>query len=190
MTEGLRVPIGTSGPAAVAAERIQVTLGDGPCIRAHEMERPVAFDEAGIAERWPVFHELLTAQTEIRSTASVPLRSIRGALDIYFSDASAATTQDPDALSQLGEYVSMLLALPPETSVDGVTLPVWAGTVPALGRLAVWQAVGIITVAQGLSSFDALAVLRAVAFSRGSDLDAMASDVVARRLNADTLSER
>ena len=64
------------------------------------------------------------------------------------------------------------------SDVHGVTGPGWARGAPARGRLAVWIAVGLIIAETGVLPDDALAVLRAAAYSAGRSLDEIAGDVV------------
>ena len=49
----LRVPIGASSPVTAHAERLQFTFGDGPCLRAFDDGRAIAFEPQDIQRNWP-----------------------------------------------------------------------------------------------------------------------------------------
>jgi len=67
----LRVPLGPSDDQA--AERLQSTLGEGPCLAAVEQAGPVMGDSATIARRWPTFDVELQERTPFRFLVSLPL---------------------------------------------------------------------------------------------------------------------
>lgn len=60
---GMRVPLGASDEDAATAERLQFTVGEGPCLQAHSSARPVYTPAAVFAARWPLLYEELTART-------------------------------------------------------------------------------------------------------------------------------
>jgi hypothetical protein len=193
VTDRLRIPLGTAGVGADAAERIQVTLGVGPCLAALDADAPVAFTDADISSRWPVFHQMLTERTSLRSVVSIPLRGGNkrfGAIDAYFSHPEAASGQTASELAELAGHVAgTLLVMPPSVLRPGIAGPGWLASDSARRRMVVWQAAGLIATAMGSDSSDAIAVLRAAAFSHGTDLDVVAAEVVSRRLDADALLE-
>jgi hypothetical protein len=54
---GMRVPLGASDEDAATAERLQFTVGEGPCLQAHSSARPVYTPAAVFAARWPLLYE-------------------------------------------------------------------------------------------------------------------------------------
>jgi hypothetical protein len=68
----LRVPIGASGAVAAHAERLQFTFGDGPCLRAHDDGRGIAFAPRDIERNWPGLFAALLADSPYRGVLSVP----------------------------------------------------------------------------------------------------------------------
>ncbi|MDQ2749984.1 MAG: GAF and ANTAR domain-containing protein [Actinomycetota bacterium] len=178
----LRVPLGASSADAEAVERAQVTIGDGPCIFAFSTGEPVLATQDQMTQSWPIFSERVLTQTRIRSVGSVPLRTLNkrlGALDLYWRSPRGATTiAIPAALEVANHIAAVLLAEPDVTTLHGVTGPGWVDAAAAQRRMQVWQAVGMLNVACALSSADAIAVLRAYAYSHDSTLDSLAEDLL------------
>jgi GAF domain-containing protein len=187
----LRIPLGSSHDAAALAERIQVTLGEGPCLEAMSAGRPVALTESDMTARWPTFSHIVREQAGFRSVASVPLAVDGrrfGALDAYFTDPEGALRLDLNAAAELCGHIALLLIhTPPSTLLPGIAGPGWLASDSARERMTVWQAVGLIATAQGSSTTDALALLRSVAYSRSTDLDALSEDIISRRVAADSV---
>ncbi|WP_041796372.1 ANTAR domain-containing protein [Modestobacter italicus] len=187
---GRRLPLGASDPVSGEAERLQFTLGDGPCLSSHASGETVVADEPTLRSRWPAFHDALLARTTVRGTVSLPLggrlRSI-GALDLYLVPPHAvAGVSLLDARVVAAEVAAALLAGGRGgEQPDG---PAWLDT-PAAGRRSrVWQAMGFVNSGLGLSSPDALALLRAHAYAEGSSLDELAVRVVGHEVRVDELS--
>src|ERR687894_350951 len=64
----LRTPIGASDAQTAHAERLQFTVGDGPCLRAQDNGTVIAFSLEDIARNWPeLWASLLNATTCSRS---------------------------------------------------------------------------------------------------------------------------
>ena len=189
LTDELRVPLGARDHHAVRAERLQTTLGEGPCLYATRISRPVAVDQETMAKRWPTFHRHFVSQTPYRSAASVPLLSRHhgvhlGALDLYLTISEPVPefflTQVATAVAEPIAHV--LFDLQPNVSAERSILPPWLSSTPVRDRMRVWIAVGILLERISLSEADALAALRGYAFSHDSTLDEVAEQVVARTL--------
>jgi hypothetical protein len=186
-----RLPLGASDPTAAVAERLQFTVGEGPCLSAHATGMPVLADEAELRARWPGYHDVLVARTPVRGVISLPLHGGLedvGALDMYLhapGDVRALGLADSlTVTAALSEAFAAAMAGAPRTE-DG---PAWLDS-PAVGRRAqVWQAVGVVNVALELPSPDALAVLRAWAYGHDADLDDVAEAVLERRLTVEELA--
>ena len=190
-SSGRRLPLGASDPASAEAERLQFTAGEGPCLSSHAEGRPVVADEATIRSRWPAFHDALVATTPVRGTISLPLEDeLRGigALDLYVvppNDVASLSLQD--ALTITGEVARTLqehsrATRPPS---DG---PAWLDAPAAERRSVVWQAMGFVNAGLGVTSEDALAILRAHAYAGGQDLDDLAQQVITRELPLEDLA--
>jgi hypothetical protein len=192
MLTDLRVPLGASDEMVDQAEALQTTLGEGPCLSAAATGRPLVADLAAMAAKWPVFSQEFLTQTPYRSVASVPLRvddsRMVGALDLY---STRSEQLDLDFVGEIGAEVAdpvaaMLfggLALPADA--DPLTEVVWLNHERTNQRMQVWVAVGILMERGRLTNPDALAVLRAYAFSHEMTLDAVAADLVGHKLPAE-----
>ena len=149
VTQDLRVPLGASDEVALRAERLQTTLGEGPCLEAVLTPLPLTAGLDALHQRWPAFAAEFVGQTPYRSVASLPLIPPRGgrrlgALDLYRTDAEPMDTQ---LLFQLATSVgspvaAMLAGAPVGEDAAGITMPVWLDTDLVHGRMDVWGAVG------------------------------------------------
>ena len=187
-----RLPLGGSDPVADLAERLQFTVGEGPCLTSHSTREPVLADEGELSRRWPVFHDALVTHTPIRGIISLPLHGGLedvGALDLYL--------QPPGDVRDLGlaDALTVTTALSSAfaAAMDGEPRtesgPSWLDSPSAGRRALVWQAVGFVSVGLEMSSTDALAVLRSHAYGRDEDLDTLAEAVLERRLTLAELSQ-
>jgi hypothetical protein len=179
-------PLGASSPEAARAERLQFTVGIGPCLLAHSPGQPVFVVEDDLRLRWPAFADLLLTDTPFRGIVSLPLRSPLagvGAMDLFFRDPAEVPRLDVfDALA-VGSMVTSALgdaALWSTWSAEAG--PDWLQSPPALRRAAVWTAVGRASVALDVDAPQALALLRGYAYAAGRSVDSVAADLVSGRL--------
>ena len=191
VTDVLRVPLGASDEVAARAERLQTSLGEGPCLAATSTRDPLVVGAADIALRWPVFHQEFVRQTPFRSVVSVPVVSPpwtqTAALDLYLTDTGMPALLI-EVVGDLAEAIAELLfASSPLVERRGASVPIWLTGPSATQRLNVWLAVGMLIGHAGLSSEDALAVLRAYAFGHGITLDDVAEAMTTRHLDPDTV---
>lgn len=186
-----RAPIGASNAGVAAAERLQFTTGEGPCLTAHASGDALVASESDMEVRWPVFHAELVSTTPFRAIASFPLKDGMfglGALDLYFRAPSLLDGLQWDDAGTVAELVAHTLAEQPyRTTLSGEPAPDWLGSPTADDRTMVSIAMGMLTVAADLDFVDALAVLRAHAFGTGRTVDAVSADVVHRTLSVDDL---
>lgn len=182
----LRVPLGASSADADVVERLQVTIGDGPCIQAFSTGEPVTATQDQIAQTWPIFNDRMLTETRIRSVVSLPLQSPKtrlGAMDLYWNSPVGATTVPLPAAMELANHIaSILLAEPDVTTQHGVIGPGWVDAAAAQRRMQVWQVVGMLNVSCALNNPDALAVLRAYAYANDTNLDDLADDLLSGRI--------
>lgn len=192
LTHELRVPLSASSEVVARAERLQVTLGEGPCLSASALRSPLVADLETLAGRWPVFHTELVRQTPFRSIASLPIRlpdgPPLGAVDLYSQDASAAPfAVIPQVGMEVADQVAAFLLGTSTWLREGHEPGTGDPEVAADRRLNVWVAVGMVMAHTGLSNLDALALLRAYAFGQGLDLDDLAEQVTTEVLPVPTL---
>ena len=184
-----RLPLGASDPTAATAERLQFTVGEGPCLTAHATGMPVLADEAELQARWPGYHDVLVSHTPVRGVISLPLHGGLedvGALDLYLNapgDIRVLGLADSlTVTAALSDAFAAAMAAEPHTE-EG---PAWLDAPGAGRRAQVWQAVGFVNMGLELPSPDALALLRAYAYGHDEELDDVAEGVLERRL---TLAE-
>jgi hypothetical protein len=186
-----RLPLGSSSPEAACAERLQFTVGDGPCMTAARLGEPVFAPEEELGRRWPQFTEQLIEQTPFRAVVAFPLLqalSGRGALDLYFRHGERIARLDVFEAMAVGELITAALsdaAVFSDWSVD--VGPDWLHAPPARRRARVWQAMGRLCLLLDVNGPDALELMRSYALASGQDLDAVAVDVLTDRLNAEAL---
>jgi hypothetical protein len=188
--DGMRTPIGASDSRAAQAERLQFTHGVGPCIRAHDDGEVIAFDEGDLARNWPSLHESLVSGTSFRAVLSVPLLPPLGplvVLDLYVRQPERLPQVDRREVEEVTVGVTRAMVSATIGGPDG-SRRWWEGP-DALRRARVWQATGMINVALGVETVDALAMLRARAFAAGRLADDLADDVVEGRLPVEQLRD-
>ena len=178
-------PLGASDPLSGLAERLQFTVGAGPCLHAAATRQPMFVVEEDMARRWPAFHDLLVARTPFRGIVALPLRrglAGAGAIDLYFREEDDVSVLDVFAAMSVGDLVSVALA---EAAVwsswterEG---PHWLQSPSARHRAGVWAAMSLIGVALDVGSDEALAVLRAQAYAQDRTADDLADDLVSGR---------
>jgi len=187
----LRVPLGWSSPDAAVAERQQTTLGDGPCLSAAATGRTVIADADDIAQQWPAYYAEIERRTPFRSVAALPL-SAEGepglaALNLYAERPDLGSILRLDEAETVAATVADLLfgMLDNLYDDDEQPLPAWIDEQPAIDRVAVWRAVGMMVSASDvdLDDADALARLRAYAYSSDFTLDEAAARLVDRQLS-------
>ena len=191
LTQELRVPLSSTSELVTRAERLQTTLGEGPCLSVAGRTEPLVADLGDLAAGWPVFHHELLRQTPFRSVASLPLvmpdGHTLGAVDLYSRDASAAAFA---VVPEIGGDVAAQMATFLMASTS------WLGSADDLAadescavtrRMNVWVAIGMVMERGVLTNVDALALLRASAFSRDVSLDDLAEQLTTRKIGLDVL---
>jgi hypothetical protein len=183
--EDRRLPLGASDPDSATAERLQFTVGEGPCLTAYTTNEVVVADAQQLEASWPAFSDVLVAHTPIRGVIALPLHGAlegMGALDLYVrppGDIRAVGLADVlTVVSAVTETFTTAMAAEPRTDSG----PPWLDAPLAGRRALVWQAVGMVNVGLELTSPDSLALLRAYAYAHDAVLDDVAEDVVRRRV--------
>ncbi|MEP6851612.1 MAG: ANTAR domain-containing protein [bacterium] len=177
-----RVPLGCSDDTAQRAERLQFTIGEGPCLDAHGGTDEVRSNEAQIEQRWPLMHEVLSRHTPYRSIVSVPLSlsgDTTGALDLYLIEP---TLDEAGDLTSAGVIADTIVAILDLTGTgmfsSGRPGPDWLYGPGSEYRMRLWVAMGLLTARHDLPAADALAVLRGYSYSHDRLLDDVADAVV------------
>lgn len=183
--EGNHGVVCATDPVAQEIERLQLTLGEGPCVDAAGAQSPVLVPDLARPEgidvgRWPVF---LPAAQGAGAAAIFAFPLLVGAVSVGVLDMYRATpgelTRDELPAALMAADAAALAVLDREVA-DGGAPGVDDGT--SFYNPLLHQATGMVMVQLGVSSPDAFLALRARAFAAGRPLSAVAADVVARRL--------
>lgn len=181
-----RCPLGASPAAAGRAERLQFTVGNGPCLLAVTTGQPVFLVAEDLQRRWPVFAALLLEQTPYRGVVSLPVRHAlagTGALDLFLADPADVARLDVFDAVAVGDLAAAALSDAAVWSTwSEAEGPHWLHSPAAERRAQVWQAVGLTSAALDVEAGEALAVLRAHAYGTGRTVDSVAADLVSGRL--------
>ncbi|RBY85344.1 ANTAR domain-containing protein [Blastococcus sp. TF02A-26] len=188
---GRRLPLGASSEDAATAERLQFTVGTGPCLATHRGGEPVFAMSDDLRRRWLPFAELLMSRTPYSGVVALPLPlSLAGniAIDLYFTDEDAVPRLPVFEAMAVGALVTSTLS---EAAVwsdwDAPSGPEWLRTPAARRRAVVWEALGQLSVAHGTDTRGALDLLRAAAYAAGRPVDDVAADLLSGRLEAAAL---
>jgi len=181
-----RLPLGGSSTDAETAERLQFTVGAGPCTAAHQARQPVFAIEEDLWRRWPVFTDLLVGATPYRAVVALPMQPAltgSGAIDLFFRRSADVPRLDVFEALAVGELVSSALS---DASVWSAWAPTdgpeWLHGPAPRRRAAVWEAMGKVGVDLEVGASAALALLRARAYGSGRTVDDVAADLLAGRL--------
>jgi hypothetical protein len=167
--EGERFAVSTPG-AFEQLEPLQELLGEGPVHRAMAEDRLVVMHVDGVVDEYPVFSQLAGTVGGEVTLYAVPMRAggrVFGVFSLYVTAEPQA--RSPEDLQFLADAVGASL-LGDADSLD------WSE------RAEIHQATGMVVVQLRLHPDDALAVIRAHAFSRSTSLLSVAQDVLERRL--------
>jgi GAF domain-containing protein len=178
-SEGARAVVYTSNAASTELERLQIDLAEGPCVDAGIGHAPVLIGDLedpgeGVAERWPFFLPRAGAMG-IRGLFAFPLRIgsiVLGTLELYrTTPGPLESAQLSIALQSAEDMGAAILDLrsTSELEIDG---PPGA---------TVHQAAGMVMLQLDSSIDEAMAQLRARAFTEGLTLAELSSDVIRGR---------
>lgn len=181
---GHRGTLGSSDAAMGVVEELQFTLGEGPCLDAYRLGRPV-FEPAladPITPRWPAF-TAPAVEAGVEAIFGFPLQigAIRlGALDVYLDrpgDLSEAQLADALVMADVvtHEIIELQAGAPSEALASELDTS-------ANLRAVVHQASGMLSVQLDIPIADALIRVRAHSYAENRLVNDVARDVVARRL--------
>ena len=186
-----RVPLGSSSPEAATAERLQFTVGDGPCMMAARLGEPVFASEDDLRRRWPQFTEQLFGQTEFRAIVAFPLLQAlagQGAMDLYFRRSERMSRLDVFEAMAVGDLITAALSDAAVFSEWTADLgPDWLHAPLARRRARVWQAMGRLSLQLDVEGPTALDLMRAHALGTMRSVDEVAAAVLADRLDVEAL---
>lgn len=186
-TRLIRVPIGASDLHASVAERLQFTTGEGPCITSHHDQQPVIADDQ-VLQTWPTYRTEILRRTPYRLIASFPLAgaSFLGNLDLYYTTTQQNRIPPLPTINELTAKISELLFTQPLIeSATGSTAPAWMDNPFGVARNRVVVAIGMLTTALHIDFAEALARLRARAYSNDQTIDDLAAALINQQITTD-----
>ncbi|MGW0549633.1 GAF and ANTAR domain-containing protein [Streptomyces altiplanensis] len=178
--------LGASNATALLLEEIQFTVLEGPCISAAAGGEPVVVNDLhGAPTPWPLFGASMREQLpEVRAVYAFPVYFgdyVLGSLDVLGLRPDAL---DEDAVKQgpqVADAVAAALVPAREQLITGKEAPVWE---PVDVVRAHWfdtrRAIGMVAARRGVGPEDALALMRARAFSTGRTLAHVTADILGR----------
>ncbi|MCW0213571.1 MAG: GAF and ANTAR domain-containing protein [Pseudonocardia sp.] len=200
-TRESRQTLWATDEVAMVLEDLQLTLNEGPCIEAATRGLPVSVPDLHHSvetTRWPVFAGEVAERTDAVALFAIPMRfgaTVVGVLDFYRTTAGAlGAVQWRDALAAAETAALLLLGqrTRPSDLVPGSDGEEQARTTDGhddgwfssalSARPEIHQATGMVLAQLGIGPEEALARMRAHAFTERRLLIDVAGDVVARRL--------
>jgi len=180
----------TTNEVSALIEELQYGLGEGPCVDAYHLDRPVLEPDLAHARlpRWPAFSPP-ALEAGVGAIFGFPLRvgAVRlGALNLYrLWSGPLADEAHADALVMADVAAHALLVMQ-----AGAPPGRLGAELEAAGEFhyGVHQASGMVAVQLEVGVAQALIRLRAYAFGHDRPLAQVAEDVVARRLRFDDRS--
>jgi hypothetical protein len=163
-----QLAVAVSDEQSRAAQDLEYVLGEGPSRDAASGRRPVHVSGRAIEARWPGYGPALTS-LGITSVAAIPLEtqeSCIGALAVFDPRPGLA---GPGGLADVAAALTRILLLGPDADPD-----LYGGTDV---RGAVQQAAGMLSARIGCTVGDALALIKARAFT-----EEVSTEVIARRI--------
>jgi transcriptional regulator with GAF, ATPase, and Fis domain len=162
-----------SDPDAAAADRLQVSLREGPSGQAMARRQPILASDLRSESRWR-FWAPLAADLGFRSVLSVPLTDAdtRGAMNVYSRATGQFHSADPASTTVFSQLVSVAItvARQHEQLIQAVE-----------SRTIVGQAQGILMDRYGINADEAFAVLRRYSSGLNVKLRSIAEGVIADR---------
>ncbi|MEU6994121.1 GAF and ANTAR domain-containing protein [Streptomyces sp. NPDC046465] len=177
-----RVSLAADGPLASQGEALQINLGEGPCVEALSRRRPVLapdLDDHDATGNWPVYAAEARAHG-IRAAFALPVAVPRHSspqpglvLSLYRDRPGVLSDGDLHTARAHADAAELLLLSVPAPGEDDAAE---AWLLPA--DAVVHQATGMISYRHGLTAGQALALLRAHAHTRHTDLAEVARNIV------------
>ena len=181
---------GSSGRLSRTLDELQFTFGEGPCLEAVALGRPVLVDDLDdrTEQRWPALTGAFL-EHGVRAVFALPIEVSAtwvGALDLYRRRSGELTAPH----LTVGRWAARLAARP---LLDLMTADVdWQAAgddeagwdqLASLERVEVYQATGVLIAALDVSPAEALVRLRAYAIGSSRSVSEVAYAVLSKQLS-------
>jgi len=177
---GASVVVASFGLPEFGVDELQFDLGEGPGLDAYAAGRPVLVPDLRASDgRWPGFSEAAT-QRDVLGIFSFPLQLGAVRLGVLTCVRRAAEQLEQRELTSCLIFSEVATELLLDSSPTGAH-PDPDLRAALLARNEVYQAQGMLTVDLGVTLEEALARMRAAAFSEGVTLQQLAAEIVAGR---------
>lgn len=182
-----RGPLCTTNDVSARIEQLQYDLGEGPCVDAYNLDRPVLEPDLAhpATTRWVAFTPP-ALDAGVRAVFGFPLQvgAVRlGALNLYCDrPGDLSDEQHADALAMADVVAQAVLLLQADAPPGRLAAELEAN---ANFQYVVHQASGMVAGQLDVTVGQALLRLRAYAFGQDRPLADVARDVVERRLRFD-----
>jgi hypothetical protein len=174
-THADRVTLTATDDVAARLEDLQDVLGEGPGPAAYRTGEITVADLSGDPDQWPLFTD---AAREISGVLyAVPMRPggvVLGVLSVHYP--SASDLPNAEQAQFLADAIGAALLKDSPTTEGDWRHSTWAS------RSEVHQATGMVVAQLRISPDDALALLRAHAFSHNQTLPEIAEQILGRHL--------
>jgi hypothetical protein len=178
--EGAREPLVATDAIATMIERLQLTLGEGPCVESAATGSAVLVSDLTdrtdpVTRHWPVFRKEAT-RFGVRALFAFPIEieAVRlGAVDLYRRSPGPLTQAELGSALACVEGMGVAVLEAPDRYGDMDT--------PGTLNMVVHQAAGMVMGQLGSSIEEAMVRLRATAFAEDRTVNELALDVVNRR---------
>lgn len=171
--------LSTTDDAAARLEDLQEVLGQGPGADAYDSGTLVAADLSRADDnRWPMFARAARDAFGPIHLRAFPMRAggqVLGVVTVHDpASGPRAAALDEHGLALLADAIGAALARESHDAQDG---PPWGA------RDRIHQATGMVVAQLAITPDDALALMRAFAFSHEMDLQTVAEEILHRRQN-------
>jgi|SRR5215207_6566113 len=175
-----RVTLCTTDDTAARLEDLQEVLGEGPGQAAYSSGELTVVDLRESTQRWPLFAEAARQAVGPVLLYAVPLRPTHDVLGVLTVHRQGGPLPEPEEATFLGDAIGAALLREPIGQDPNFAAGPWST------RAVIHQATGMVTAQLRISPADALALLRAHAYTHEVTLAEVADEIVQRRLNFST----
>ena len=167
-----------SDPVAHRIDKLELSLGSGPCVDAMETQTAQMESDLTVGSRWPALAARVLAETPVRGAMSVRLpldRGKVGALNLFSDMPNALDDSSIEHAVVLGAFATVATTAAAH-SEDVATLRRGLTSNRAIGK-----AVGMLMALNDVSDADAFDILRRTSQASNIKLAEVAADVVRGR---------
>lgn len=182
--EGSEAIAASSGPVGQTFAELEFGLGEGPSVDAYALGQPVLVEDLGDPDlaRWPGY-TAGALKSGLRAVYAFPLlvgEAKFGVLTMFVRSARQPSRDDVSGCLAFAELAIEMLLDSSDSSVDGAIDPHLKSALNF--RTEIYQAQGMVMASLRVRLPEALARMRAHAFSSGRELSDVSVDILEGRL--------